>query len=78
MENKQAFPRQQWEYDGKGNVLQYQEEGCHCATTLLLKHCRLYQCLKDINTTLQKYTRVSQRMPIKWPMQCCWQGMVIK
>lgn len=23
----QAFPRQQWEYDGQNNVLQYQEEG---------------------------------------------------
>lgn len=23
----QAFPRQQWEYDGRNNVLQYQEEG---------------------------------------------------
>lgn len=23
----QAFPRQQWEYDGQGTVLQYQEEG---------------------------------------------------
>lgn len=23
----QAFPRQQWEYDGQSNVLQYQEEG---------------------------------------------------
>ncbi|EMP9119225.1 MULTISPECIES: hypothetical protein [Klebsiella pneumoniae complex] len=23
----QAFPRQQWEYDGQDNVLQYQEEG---------------------------------------------------
>ncbi|MDK9365375.1 hypothetical protein [Lelliottia wanjuensis] len=23
----QAFPRQQWEYDGHNNVLQYQEEG---------------------------------------------------
>ncbi|HAG2017419.1 TPA: hypothetical protein G8V52_000663 [Salmonella enterica] len=23
----QAFPQQQWEYDGKNNVLQYQEEG---------------------------------------------------
>ena len=22
----QAFPRQQWEYDGQNNVLQYQEE----------------------------------------------------
>lgn len=23
----QAFPHQQWEYDGQNNVLQYQEEG---------------------------------------------------
>jgi len=23
----QAFPRQQWEYDGAGNVLEYQENG---------------------------------------------------
>ncbi|EMN3919387.1 hypothetical protein REJ49_002167 [Citrobacter farmeri] len=23
----QAFPKQQWEYDGQNNVLQYQEEG---------------------------------------------------
>ncbi|MGQ6072487.1 hypothetical protein ACUNGP_21805 [Serratia sp. IR-2025] len=23
----QAFPRQQWEYDGQNNVLQYQEDG---------------------------------------------------
>lgn len=23
----QAFPRQQWEYDGHNNVLQYQEDG---------------------------------------------------
>ncbi len=23
----QAFPRQQWDYDGQNNVLQYQEEG---------------------------------------------------
>lgn len=23
----QAFPRQQWEYDGQNNVLSYQEEG---------------------------------------------------
>ncbi len=23
----QAFPRQQWEYDGQNNVLQYQDEG---------------------------------------------------
>ncbi|MEB6539633.1 hypothetical protein MXM81_11095 [Serratia plymuthica] len=23
----QAFPRQQWEYDGQNNVLQYQEAG---------------------------------------------------
>jgi len=23
----QAFPRQQWEYDGQNNILQYQEEG---------------------------------------------------
>lgn len=23
----QAFPQQQWEYDGQNNVLQYQEEG---------------------------------------------------
>lgn len=23
----QAFPKQQWEYDGQNNVLQYQEDG---------------------------------------------------
>lgn len=23
----QAFPRQQWEYDGQNNVLQYQDDG---------------------------------------------------
>lgn len=23
----QAFPRQQWDYDGQNNVLQYQEDG---------------------------------------------------
>lgn len=23
----QAFPRQQWDYDGQNNVLQYQDEG---------------------------------------------------
>lgn len=23
----QAFPRQQWEYDGQNNILQYQEDG---------------------------------------------------
>jgi hypothetical protein len=30
MSNKtggQAFPKQQWEYDGQNNVLQYQENG---------------------------------------------------
>ncbi|HHT2970449.1 hypothetical protein [Citrobacter koseri] len=30
MSNKtggQAFPKQQWEYDGQNNVLQYQEDG---------------------------------------------------
>ncbi|WLZ67137.1 hypothetical protein QPR61_14100 [Enterobacter hormaechei] len=30
MKNKtggQAFPKQQWEYDGQNNVLQYQEDG---------------------------------------------------
>lgn len=25
--NGQAFPKQQWEYDGQNNVLQYQEDG---------------------------------------------------
>lgn len=25
--NAQAFPKQQWEYDGHNNVLQYQEDG---------------------------------------------------
>jgi len=27
MNNQPAFPTQSWEYDGQGNVLQYQEAG---------------------------------------------------
>ncbi|HHJ4500603.1 TPA: hypothetical protein ACQJXC_001947 [Raoultella ornithinolytica] len=45
----QAFPRQQWEYDGQNNVLQYQEEGMTLRDYFAAKAMQSLVSLQDVN-----------------------------
>lgn len=45
----QAFPRQQWEYDGQNNVLQYQEEG------MTLRDYLAAKAMQSMPLALDKY-----------------------
>jgi hypothetical protein len=45
----QAFPRQQWEYDGQNNVLQYQEEGLTLRDYFAAKAMQSVSLALDLN-----------------------------